>query len=254
MNNSVLTANKGLAGGFFLLLILSFTTLTYAKGEDTWQNEITIYGWYAGIDGTVEFPGGAETDISIDTSDILDNLSMIFMGGYEGRYNRWSIQADVVYMDVGGSADKPLVLGATSVDLDVSSWILNGGVGYDIVQSDQGTLAVVGGVRYLTLDIDVDVGVLGTTVTDKSDSEGVLDGIIGIGGFIQLAENWYIPYHADIGTGESDLTWQLFGGIGYRFSWGDIRLGYRFLSYDLEDKLMEDLQISGPVFGVGFRF
>jgi hypothetical protein len=43
-------------------------------------------------------------------------------------------------------------------------------------------------------------------------------------GYFMLGDNWYIPYYADIGTGGSDLTWQLFGAIGYRFSWGDIRL------------------------------
>ena len=26
-----------------------------------------------------------------------------------------------------------------------------------------------------------------------------------------------VPYYADLGAGDSDLTWQLFGGIGYRF-------------------------------------
>jgi hypothetical protein len=45
-----------------------------------------------------------------------------------------------------------------------------------------------------------------------------------------LNEHWYLPYYADIGTGDSDLTWQLFGGIGYMFNWGDIKLGYEIRS------------------------
>ncbi len=43
--------------------------------------------------------------------------------------------------------------------------------------------------------------------------------------------------------------------IGSRFGWGDIRLGYRYLYFDLgDDKLMQDLALSGPVLGAGFRF
>ena len=104
------------------------------------------------------------------------------MGGYEGKYGKWSIVADVVYMDVGGSADKPLLLGANSVDLDIKSWIVNGGIGYDLVQSDRGTLAIVGGVRYLGLDVEVDLGIMGNPLVERSGSDGIVDGIIGMRG------------------------------------------------------------------------
>ncbi len=74
-------------------------------------------------------------------------------------------------------------------------------------------------------------------------------------GVINLNEQWYVPYYADIGTGDSDLTWQALAGIGYRFSWGDIKLVYRYLSYDMDDdKLLKDLDLSGPALGVVFRF
>jgi len=70
-----------------------------------------------------------------------------------------------------------------------------------------------------------------------------------------LNEHWYLPYYADIGTGDSDLTWQLFGGIGYMFNWGDIKLGYRYLKYDQDDdKLLQDFTFDGFLLGVGFRF
>ena len=237
-----------LLGGFAILLFFCCVSSAAAQDADPWQHELTIYGWYAGIDGAVQLPGpfGAGTDITVDASDILDNLEMVFMGNWQSKYNKWSIIADVVYMDVGGSAN--------GVELDLASWVLNGGIGYDVVQADRGTLTLGGGVRYLTLDVDVKAGFQGPGV-EKSDSEGLLDGVIGVSGTINFNENWYLPYHADIGTGSSDLTWQLFAGIGYRFSWGDIRLGYRHLSYDLgDDKVMQDLELSGPILGVGFRF
>ena len=67
--------------------------------------------------------------------------------------------------------------------------------------------------------------------------------------------NWYIPYYFDIGTGNSDLTWQGMLGVSYRFGWGEIMLSYRYLYYDMdESKLFEDLTFKGPALGLMIRF
>jgi len=66
-----------------------------------------------------------------------------------------------------------------------------------------------------------------------------------------LNENWYLPYYVDIGAGDSDLSWQLFGGIGYQFNWGNIKLGYRYLKYDQDDdEFLQDFEFYGPILGV----
>ncbi len=252
---------KSTVGAIFVLLFFCCIPYADAQDKDTWQHELTIYGWYAGIDGTVHFPDsiGPGEDFTVDASNIIENLNMILMGGWQSKYNKWSIIGDVVYMDVGDSVNQTVIAGSgvpvnASLGMDLSSWILNGGVGYDVVQAERGTVALVGGVRYLSIDVDVNAGFGGPEV-EKSDSEGLLDGIIGVRGAINFNENWYLPYYADIGTGGSDLTWQLYAAVGYRFSWGDIRLGYRHLSYEMDDDfLMEDMTLSGPVLGIGFRF
>lgn len=246
---------RSLGGVIVASLILCGSNNVFSQEKDKWQNEITIYGWLAGIDGTTTLPDGTGSSTSIDTSEIIDNLKMVLMGGYEGRYNRWSVITDLVYMDIDGGTQKSIGNANASIDLELRSWIISGGVGYDVVHSDRGTLAVVGGVRYLALDADLQLGFQGTQIVEKSDSEGLFDGTIGLRGMIRLTDHWYLPYYGDIGTGGSDFTYQLFAGVGYRFSWGDIRLGYQHLSYELGDKkIIEDLQISGPVLGVGFRF
>jgi len=237
-----------------VLLCIGATNIALAQEADTWQNEISIYGWYAGVDGTVSYPRGSE-DISVEASDIIEDLNMIFMGGYEGKYNKWSILVDAVYMDVGDTANAPVGGGITSVNLDIQSWVLQGGVGYDLLQSTHGTFGVVGGVRYLGLDASVNLAFDGSSVNQESASANLLDGIVGIRGHVKLSDNWYVPYYADIGAGGSELSYQLFAAIGYRFGWGDVRFGYRHLKFEMDDdKIMQDLQISGPVLGVGIRF
>ena len=80
-------------------------------------------------------------------------------------------------------------------------------------------------------------------------------GVAGVRGTIKLSERWYIPYYADIGTGDPDLTWQVYAGIGYRFSNFDLIVGYRYLDWDLEStSSISRITINGPVFGAKFIF
>jgi hypothetical protein len=83
------------------------------------------------------------------------------------------------------------------------------------------------------------------------------DGILGIRGAVGLGEKskWAIPYYLDIGTGTSALTCQAVAGIEYRYSWGELQLLYRYLYYDMKgDKLLQNVSLNGPAFGVNFRF
>ncbi len=242
-------------------LLTCFAHSASAQRSSGWQFEATGYGWLAGIDGTIGYPGGPGSggDFSIDASDLLSNLEFLIMGGFEAKHDRLSFIADGIYMDISGSSTTTATgpggsRVSASAGLDVTTWIFSTGVGYDLVQSKRGTLAAFGGVRYLNADVDATLTLQGVPAS-RSDSSDVIDGIVGLRGAINLGEHWYIPYHGDIGTGESDLTWQLFAGIGYRFDWGNIRLGYRYLSYEQDDdKLLRELEISGPVLGVGFTF
>ena len=66
---------------------------------------------------------------------------------------------------------------------------------------------------------------------------------------------WYFSFYGDIGTGESDLTWQAMAQIAYRFKWFDVSLGYRHLDWDFEDNAaLDDLSVSGPYVGIKFTF
>jgi len=253
--------NKVWVAGVALLLFFCLAHNAAAQTEDKWQFEATLYGWFTGIDGTIKYPrlDQAGSKVSYDASDILSDLNFVIMGNFVAQRDKWSILADIIYLDMSDSGNTTLPVDGRPVNvgasLGLTSWLLQGGIGYDLMQSDRGVIGVVGGVRYLTVDVDAGLSLQGFPA-HRSDSTDVLDGIVGLRGALNLNEHWYIPYYADIGTGDSDLTWQAFAGLGYRFSWGDIKLGYRYLSYELDDdnKLLEDLDLSGPLLGVGFRF
>ncbi len=86
-------------------------------------------------------------------------------------------------------------------------------------------------------------------------SDSIWDGVIGVRGQVNLSKNWYLHYYADIGTGSSNTTWQLFGGVGYRFKRLDLILAYRYMDWIFDSSdAFEDLALHGPFAGVKFKF
>ena len=60
--------NKFGIGVIIALLLCCWVNPASAQGADAWQHELTVYGWYAGIDGTVHYPGHpAPEKISLST-------------------------------------------------------------------------------------------------------------------------------------------------------------------------------------------
>ena len=68
-------------------------------------------------------------------------------------------------------------------------------------------------------------------------------------------KKWFVPYYLDVGTGDSDLTWQAMLGAGYAFDWGDLVAVWRYLDYDMPSgDLIESLDANGAAIGVTFHF
>jgi hypothetical protein len=83
------------------------------------------------------------------------------------------------------------------------------------------------------------------------------DGIVGLKGGFRFGANreWFVPVYADVGTGQSDLTWQIAGGVGYWFKWGDVIAMWRYLDYNFKSgEAINDLSMNGPMLGVTFRW
>jgi len=224
---------------------------TPAVEANPWKNEVSIYGWLPSITANTPLPDSGD---SIDAKDIIDNLKMVFMGGYNGRNDTWSLFADVIYMDVGDSKNHTFPNGDVAhVDMDIKALLMHAGVGYNLVDTGNGILDIVGGIRYVDLDVDVNTDIF--INRNLSASKDFTDFFVGVRGYKNINANWYIPYEADIGTGDTELSWQLFAGIGYRYDWGDVKLGYRYLDFDMEDDaIVQDLTLSGALLGISIKF
>ena len=166
-----------------------------------------------------------------------------------------------------GPGDSADLNAAIDADVTLKAWVITLGGGYSLIETNKHRLDFLLGARYLSLRVGLDVGV--AAVLDAgpvrsaprganiriSESGNVRDGISGIRGRVNFDKHWFGNYYADIGAGQSKLTWQLLAGGGYRFDWGDAIAGWRYLDWDLKDSSeVEGLTVNGPYIGAKFHF
>jgi hypothetical protein len=256
----------------WLLLAISGAATAQTSMSDAWTWRATLYGWLPSVHSTSDLDIGGGESINTDTnpSNYLSNLKFTVMGTLEARKGPWSFLGDAIYLNFGNlksnlrSIEGPggiIVLPTSNnirTDLKGFAGALEGG--YSLVQTPTTSLDIVAGARYLRIKTRLEwelTGPLGGVPAQGNAevTKDVWDGVVGLRGRTDLAGSWYVPYYIDIGGGASNFTWQAFSGVGYRFAWGDVTLGYRHLAYNFHsDQPLDKLAFSGPIFGVGFKF
>lgn len=247
------------------------------SAPDAWKFQAILYGFFPSVGGSTTFPerSGTGSSINVSNSTLLSNLDFTFMGTFEARKGRWGIFTDFIYLDVSGgeSATRDFTVGGHGVpasvsgnlDLDLKGivWTLAGE--YALIQDPANEMYVLGGARLLDIkstlsySLTGDVGpIVGPGRNGSSEVDASFwDAIVGVKGRVSFGDRrqWFVPYYADIGTGESELTYQLFGGLGYNFSWGSVLAGWRYLDYRFKSgSNFDNVDFNGPMVGVGFRW
>jgi len=234
---------------FLASILVAGPSLAQAEdlaSDNGWQFAIAPYLWGAGIGGKTQ--AGSSIDVSFD--DLFDNLEGAFMASFEARKNKWMILADYINLDVAASKQ----VGPLPITMNLKSKIIHLAGGYNLYQ-EKSRLDLIFGMRNLDLDLGLSSVKMGNPVS-LSYSGNILDGVVGVKGQLVLSNRWYLPYYVDIGTGDSDLSWQAIAGASFRAAkWVDLALVYRHMEWDLgNDKPVAELNFSGPAFGAIFRF
>ena len=259
-----------LAAAVSLLLGVSAVQAT----DDDWQFRASLYGYFPSIGGQTNFPaGGSEIDIAAE--DLIENAKFVGMASFEAQRERWGTFVDVIYMDIGNSVSDSTSLGTGAIalppgitadaSLDITAWVVTAAANYRALATSQSTFDVFAGARLLdakgelgwTFNIDLSPfgGPPQRGAAEASDDK--LDAIVGVKGRYEFGTDgrWFVPYYADAGTGDSDLTWQAALGIGYAMRHGEVFAAYRHLDYDLGDEGgIANLEFDGPAVGFAYRW
>jgi hypothetical protein len=250
-------------------------TVASAQTSDQWQFGAQIYGWFPSLDGKTNFPPhGNSPSVQVDADTILDNLEFVFMGSLEAKRGRWGAFTDVIYMDIGASKSGTRDFSVGGIEIpasasgnlsyDLTGWVWTIAGQYAVVSHPGATADVFLGARLADLEQKVEWGLEGNIggipVAGRAGSSTVgrsnWDGVVGVKGRLRFgADNrWFVPYYLDVGTGDSDLTWQAMAGLGYSWQSIDVVGAWRYLDYDFgSGQPFQELTLSGPMLSVVFR-
>lgn len=252
-----------------VLVAMAIPAPAVAQDDDGWQWRGALYLWGADVAGKTR----TGTSINVEFKDLVEDLNWGFLGNIAARKGKWLVMTDLVVLDISNTEqtniqvpveppnEPPGIIDVTaSGELKLQTWVVNLVGGYNLMQSDSGSVHdVIFGTRFLDLDMDLifRFQALGQERRrDFTEGGNVFDAIAGVRGNFGLGKRVYIPYYVDIGTGQSRFTWQALGGINIRtVSWLDLALTYRHAEWDFDDdSLIDDMSFSGPLLGLLFHF
>jgi hypothetical protein len=250
--------------------------ISIAQDNQGWRWSGSLNLFLPTLSGTSTFPasvGGSAP--SVDTSKLLDSLNSVFMATLEARNGRWGLFTDVIYMDLsadrGGSRDfslggSDLPVGASAnLNYGLKGWSWTLGGTYAVAAGPLQTVDLIAGARLLDIQSHLDWSTAGNigsiAVADRSGTRDTRlrnwDAIIGAKGRYVLpgSGKWFLPWYLDVGTGNSQMTTQAMGGVGYAFPWGDVVGAWRYLGYDFKsNEGLQDLRFSGPMVSAVFHW
>jgi len=248
--------------GVLLGMALALAPLTgVARAQDAgatsgWSFQLTPYLWLAGINGDVAGPRGNAASFDASIGDVLSHLDGGLMLLGEARYRRWGILVDFDYARLSGTGGglSP-ILGQPSLTTREYLVTLDGG--YRIIDSDALKLDGLMGVRIMSIDNELSFS--GALLPPRSDNGGATwaDPVVGLRTILPIGGGFIANALGDVGGGPNgDLTWQIYGGIGYDFNKSvSAYVGYRYLSMNHQDGNFKfNINQQGPILGVGFRF
>ena len=229
-----------------------------ASQAGDWEYSVTPYLWLPTISMDSPNFNGTGGGLDVGPTNYLQALDFGLMLDADARNGEWVILGDLIYLDFGIKSDDitpgPIFNPTSKIDLSAS--ILNLAGGKTLVKSDDYYMDTVIGWRRTHLDLDTKVN--GNILPSFSPSLTFNDFIVGVNGEYDFPDSkWSVPYYADIGTGDSDLTWQAVIGVDYAFDSWKLHMNYRHLDYDFGDVgIIQDLQttFSGPTIGAKFEF
>jgi hypothetical protein len=242
--------------------------------DGQWHFEISPYAWAPWIYTSVQLPpiaGGGSPTAEVQPSQYLKHVDISALFDATLRKGDWALWTDLVYLNLSANPTQerlialpggigPLTVTRTlDAGLRVAIWTL--APSYTVMNNSVGTLDVMAGIRYtsiaLSLSYELNAPPLPVVGGGFWPGTDFTDGLIGVRGSLYLSRDgkWFVPYEADVDDGNKNWGNNEFLGVGYHFRWGDVSLGARNLTYQLNDRpILQKVRLTGPVIGATLRW
>jgi len=227
-----------------------------------WRFMIAPYLWIPAQHGHVTSgPITAQVSMNVGQSwDALwDNFKFAGCIHLEANKDKWTVFGDIMYTNLGNEVKN------TQVNVDQKMGIFEIGAAYAVFDgplpgaaSDSTVrfrVEPLAGARIWFLDVDIS-----DATRSRGPNETWVDGFAGARCELAFNEAFSLSARADIGTGMSDLTWNILTMANYNFNRTiAVFAGWRWLSDDYNkgsglDRFEYDMQFSGPFVGLKIMF
>jgi len=233
-----------------------------------WSAELRIDGWMPQMNvGLTRDSTGLNKNIFLSLGDILSHVDWIVPVGGDIRYKRFGFMPDLYAAKLSGSGRNPggtALSGSaplySSTNLNLTTAILNLVGYYRLVDRETVSIDVLGGARYLYIDesLTLSGGTRGSVSGPLSidTTAHIWNGVGGLRYMQKLGDRLFLSFYGDIGAGASKLTWQVWTGLGYRFSKHvSVNAGYRYLTWEGGNNRTDiGLTASGPTLDLHWSF
>jgi opacity protein-like surface antigen len=222
-----------------------------------WGFTIAPYLWLTGMGGDVSDSLGRSASFDAGIGDVLSHLDGGFMLLGEARYKRFILFGDFDYakLSTDSSAISP-IRGQAGFSMKEYMGTVAGG--YRLIDSPDVQLDALVGARVFSFTGDLSFSGAALPPSSSSDTATWADPIVALKGMAPIGSgDFFASGYVDVGGGpDGDLTWQIFGGVGYNFNQSIAAfLGYRYMAINhAAGNLDYNVSQQGPMIGVGFRF
>lgn len=241
-----------------------------------WAFQATGYLWATGLNGNISpFRRAPTLHVEKSFSDVMEDLNFGGFLNVWGRYDRFVLSGDIMYVDTTDSkAAGPLPAlqipglpilpagAAIDADVDTQEFMATLQAGYRIIDADGFSLDALAGARFWHISNEVAVTanhpLIGSVSATHQESFGWVDPVIGARAFFNLTDKLSVQGQFDIGGfgAGSDFTWSALATVNYIFTDTlSVSAGYKVLDVDYsDDGYVFDSRLSGPVMGLTYRF
>ena len=201
-----------------------------AAADSGWRGQIAVYGWFAGVHGTVGV-AGHDAGFSVPFSDLFHYLKGMIPVAAEVDKGRFVMPVDFLWLKVGDDRGIPSnEFGQTSVNIHITQSILTPKIGYRLVDIDRWKVDALAGIRYWHVGQNL---ALEPSGLNNGQSANWVDGLGGARIQLLLTPKIGITVAGDAGGGGANLDYQLLGLLNYQLTEHlGLGLGWRYLDVD----------------------
>ncbi len=224
------------------------------NASDSWRVGISLYGWFAGLHGTVGVQG-YNAGIHVPFSDLFHALIFEIPVAVEADKGRFVMPIDFLWLKLGVNNGIPLNdFEQTSIDTRMTESIFTPKLGYRLIDADHLKFDLLGGLRYWYVSVN---NTLEPSGLSAGRSVNIIDGLGGGRFILPMGDKAAITVAGDAGAGSSTLDYQILGLLNMNFTpkFG-AAIGWRYLYedyYQPNNGFIFNPTTSGVIAGLNFN-